>query len=355
VKGAGGFVAKKTMKKRYWIAGTAGLFGAALAVRLLARPRDVAFDELRERLSHADRSRFVEVEGVRVHYIEAGDVDSPAVVLVHGLASSNFVWSDVVLPLADTGFRVVAPDLVGFGFSGKPRDGEYTIEAQARMIIALMGALGIESATLVGSSYGGAVTAVCALDDASRVPRLVLVGAISNNEMKRSMVLRVGGWRGVGELFAPFVMDARHRRKRRRLKEHTARDGRDYNDTRVLAHLRPLKAADTQRAILSTLRRWDASRIEGEAEKIKQPTLLIWGAQDEDVPLRHGRRLHTLIPDSRLYVFENCSHLPQEEYPREFVRLIAEFCRAGVGDQGLGDRENISSSPTPIPQPPSPA
>jgi pimeloyl-ACP methyl ester carboxylesterase len=315
------------MKKRYWIAGTLGLVGGALAARLIARPRGVAFDEVREHLSHADKSRFVEVGGVRVHYLEAGDVDAPAVVLVHGLASSNFVWSDVLLPLAAQGLHVVAPDLVGFGFSAKPRDGEYTIEAQARTVVSLMDALGIERATLVGSSYGGAVAAVCALDDASRVARLVLVGAISNNEMKRSVVLRVGGVRVVGELLTPFVMDARHRRKRRRLKEHTARDGRDYDDARVRAHLRPLKTADTQRAILSTLRRWDAARIEGEAEKIKQPTLLIWGAQDEDVPLRHGEKLHALIPGSRLYVFENCSHLPQEEYPREFVRLVADFCK----------------------------
>jgi pimeloyl-ACP methyl ester carboxylesterase len=316
------------MKKRYWIAGTAGLFGAALAVRLLARPSDVAFDELRERLSHADRSRFVEVEGVRVHYIEAGEVDAPAVVLVHGLASSNFVWSDVVLPLADAGFRVVAPDLVGFGFSGKPRDGEYTIEAQARMVVRLMDALGIESATLVGSSYGGAVASVCALDYARRVARLVLVGAVANNELKRRVMMRVGGMRGVGELFAPLVMDARHRRKRQRLREQTARDGRGYDESRVSAHLRHLKAANTQRAILRTLRQLDAARIEREAVKITQPTLLVWGEDDDEVPLRHGRRLHALIPDSRLFIFHDCSHLPQEERPAEFVRLLADFCKS---------------------------
>jgi pimeloyl-ACP methyl ester carboxylesterase len=316
------------MKKRYWIAGTAGLFGAALAARLLARPRDVAFEKLRERLSHADRSRFVEVEGVRVHYIEAGDIDAPAVVLVHGLASSNFVWSDVVLPLADAGFRVVAPDLVGFGFSGKPRDGAYTIEAQARMVLSLMDALGIESAMLVGSSYGGAVAAVCALDYAERITRLVLVGAVANNELKRRVIMRVGELRGVGELFTPLVMDARHRRKRQRLREQTARDGRGYDESRVSAHLSHLKAAHTQRAILRTLRQLDAARIEREAGKLAQPTLLVWGEGDDEVPLRHGRRLHALIPNARLFVFRDCSHLPQEERPAEFVRLVADFCKS---------------------------
>jgi pimeloyl-ACP methyl ester carboxylesterase len=319
------------MKKRYWIAGTAGLFGVALAARLLARPRDVAFDELRERLSHADRSHFVEVAGVRVHYLEAGERDAPAVLLIHGLATSNFVWHDCVVPLSEAGLRVVAPDLVGFGFSEKPRDGEYTIAAQARTLIRLMDKLGIARATLVGSSYGGAVAAVCALDYAERVARLVLVGAVSNNELKRRVTLRVGNVRGVGELLAPLVMDARHRRKRRRLMLQTSRDGRDYDESRVTAHLRHLKTANTQRAILRTLRQWDAARIEREAARIAQPTLLVWGEDDDEVPLHNGRRLRALIPNSRLFIFENCAHLPQEERPAEFVRLVAEFCRAGDG------------------------
>lgn len=327
------------VKKRYWLAGAIGLVGAALAARLAARPRDVAWEDVRERLAHADRSRFVEVGGARLHYVEAGDERAPAVVLVHGLASSNFVWSGVIEPLATEGFRVVAPDLVGFGFSEKPRDGEYTIEGQALSLVGLMDALGIESATLVGSSYGGAVATVCALDYAERVRRLVLVGAISNNEMKRSLLLRVGSVRGVGELFAPLIMDARHRRKRRHLREQTARDGRVYDDGRTRAHLRHLKAADTQRAILRTLRRWDAARIEREAPDIRQPTLLVWGAGDRDVPLRHGEKLHALIPSSRLVVFEACAHLPHEERPTEFVRLVADFCKespeSGVWSQKI--------------------
>jgi pimeloyl-ACP methyl ester carboxylesterase len=317
------------MKKRYWIAGTMGLVGAALAARLWARPRDVTWEEERGRLSHTDKSHFVELDGVRVHYLDAGEVNAPAMVLIHGFASSNFVWHDVLVPLAEEGFRVVAPDLVGFGFSAKPRDGEYTIEAQARAVVHLMDALGIECATLVGSSYGGAVAAVAALDYASRVRKLVLVGAVANDESRRRPVARLGGVRGLGELFAPLVMDARHRRKRRRLREQTARDGRDYDEARVRAHLRPLKAADTHRAILRTLRSWDAARVEREAGRIAQPALLVWGADDRDVPLRHGERLHALMPGSRLVVFPTCAHLPQEERPAEFVRLVADFCRAG--------------------------
>ncbi|HZG52915.1 MAG TPA: alpha/beta fold hydrolase [Pyrinomonadaceae bacterium] len=315
------------MKKRYWIGGATAAAGGALALKLLARPQDVEWGEQRERLHHAERSRFAEVEGVRVHYQEAGDEGAPALLLIHGFCASNFVWNEALVPLAEAGFRVVAPDLVGFGFSGKPGSGEYTIEAQARILVGLLDALGIERATLVGSSYGGAVAAVCALDAASRVERLVLVGAVSNDEITRRPMLRLAATPVMGELFAPVLLDARRFMKNRLRATYAAENGYLLDSVRIAAHQRPLRAAATHRAILRTLRNWSATRIEREAARITQPTLLVWGADDRDVPLRHGRRLHELIALSRLFVFPECGHLPQEERPAEFVSLVAEFCR----------------------------
>ncbi|HLL14262.1 MAG TPA: alpha/beta hydrolase [Pyrinomonadaceae bacterium] len=316
-----------TMKMRYWIGGATALAGGALALKLLTRPQDVEWGEHRERLHHAERSRFVEIEGVRMHYQEAGDGDAPAVLLIHGFCASNFVWNDALVPLAEAGFRVVAPDLVGFGFSGKPVGGEYTIEAQARIVVGLLDALGIGRATLVGSSYGGAVAAVCALDYAARVERLVLVGSVSNDEIIRRPLLRLAATPLMGELLAPVLLDARRFVKNHLRKTYAAENGYMLDPARIMAHQRPLRAAATHRAILRTLRRWRAARIEREAARITQPTLLVWGAHDRDVPLRYGERLHELIAHSRLFVFPDCGHLPQEERPREFVSLVAEFCR----------------------------
>src|SRR5215472_2996761 len=115
------------MKKRYWIAGASGLATAAVATKLLTRPSDVDWRKTRNLLFHSDHSRFAEVDGPSVHYQEAGDADSPAVLLIHGFSSSTLVWSRVLLRLAKAGFRVIALDLLGHGYSGKPRDGEYTI------------------------------------------------------------------------------------------------------------------------------------------------------------------------------------------------------------------------------------
>ncbi|MBV9211440.1 MAG: alpha/beta hydrolase [Acidobacteria bacterium] len=315
------------MKKRYWIAGASGLAGAALAAKLLARPRDVEWAECAGEMRHAGSSRFAEIDGARLHYQEAGRADAPAILLIHGFSAFNLVWSEVLLPIAEAGFRVIAPDLLGHGFSEKPKEGEYTIESQARIIISLMNQLKIERATLVGNSYGGAIAAMCALDYATRVEKLALVGAVINDEAKNQFLLRLARSPLVGDIVTPLMMDSNMIIRRRLKKIHSEFAHLLFDEKRLRARHLPLRAASTQRAVLRTLRRWKAERVEREAHLIKQPTLLIWGEQDTDTPLRLGLRMHNRLPDSRLIVFRPCGHLPQEEYPVEFTRLVTEFCR----------------------------
>jgi pimeloyl-ACP methyl ester carboxylesterase len=324
------------MKKRYLIAGASGMAGAALAAKLLARPRDIKWVDHKEHLHHAERSRFVVVDGVRVHYQEAGFASRPPVILIHGFTASTLVWSEVLMPIAEAGFRVIAPDLMGFGFSEKPPAGEYTIEGHARRLIGLMDELGIERATLVGSSYGGAIAATCALDYAPRVERLVLVDAVSNDDIKRRPILRFAATPLVGELISPLLLDLRWMVKRR-LQKNSASGSGLYDEKRIAAHHLPLRAADTQRAALSMLRHWSAERIGREAHLIKQPTLIIWGEQDLEIPLSDGEHLHEEIPNARLIVFRRCGHLPQEEYPREFAGLVIDFVN-GNGESAVGEQ-----------------
>jgi pimeloyl-ACP methyl ester carboxylesterase len=314
------------MKKRYLIAGASGLAGAALAVKLLSRPLDVEWAEHAGELHHADRSRFADVDGVRVHYQEAGASDTPPVMLIHGFTASTLVWKEVFLPIAEAGFRVIAPDLVGFGYTGKPRRGEYTIDAQARMILGLMDRLGIERATLVGSSYGGAVAATCALEAPERVLRLVLIDAVINDEPIRQPIAKIARSPVFGDLITPLMINSRAlSRWRQKKKIRVPGSLLIDEEERLEAHHRPLRAASAHRAVLRTLRNWRADRIEQEAHRIKQPTLLIWGENDLEIPLRHGEYLQSRMPDARLIVFRHCGHLPQEEYPREFTKLVTEF------------------------------
>lgn len=330
------------MKKRYWIAGSATAV-ATLAVvgKLLTRPRDADWNKNRAVVFHSEHSRFIDVDGIRVHYQEAGNKEDPALVLIHGFASSTLVWSKVFLRFAEAGFRVIALDMLGFGYSAKPRNGEYTIPGQAKFLTRLLDSLGIPRAIFVGSSYGGAVAATCALDYPARVEKLVLVGPVNNNRPLAFKLMRVFGSPLFGGVVSPLLIGSR-RLLRRRMKRVYDRHSWVLDERRVDARHLPLRAAGTQRAIIRTVRHWDAERISRDAHQISQPTLLLWGENDREIPLADGERLSAEIPGSRLIVFLNCGHLPHEEYPEAFTNVVMDFCRAFAGSSRMLEQETYA-------------
>jgi pimeloyl-ACP methyl ester carboxylesterase len=313
------------MRKRYLLAGLSGFAAAAIATRLLVRPKDVDWSKNRESVFHCDYSRFVSVDGVEIHYQEAGNPDDPPLLLIHGFASSTLVWSKVLLELAAAGFRVIAADLAGYGYSGKPRHMDYTIGSQAGMLVGLLDKLRIEKTAIVGSSYGAAVGATIALDYPERVEKLVMVGAVTNNAPTRYLLMRLFSSPIIGDIVSPFLLGSR-RLLRRRMKRVYDRHSWAMDEKRVTARHLPLRVAGAHRAIIRTVRRWDADRISRDAHLIRQPVLLLWGENDREVPLRNGESLQQEIPQSRLIVFRDCGHLPHEEYPLAFTKLVSEFC-----------------------------
>src|SRR5882672_1270140 len=313
------------MKKRYWIGGISAALGASVAAKLLLRPGDVEWEKNREVVFHADYSRFTDVDGVPVHYQEAGHPDAPPMILIHGFAASNLVWSTVFLEFAEAGFRVIAPDLLGYGYSSKPRDLDYTIARQAEMVVSFMQRLGIDRAVLVGSSYGAAIAVTIALDHPSLVEKLVLVGAVNNNKPTRYLLMRLFGSPIIGDVLSPLVVGSR-RLLRLRMKRVYDRHSWVLDERRVDARHLPLATRGAHRAVIRTVRRWDAERVSREAHLLTQPTLLLWGDSDREVPLKDGELLQQSIPDSRLIVFRECGHLPHEEYPKGFVKVVLEFC-----------------------------
>src|SRR5207253_2335073 len=110
------------------------------------------------------------------------------------------------------------------------------------------------------------------------------------------------------DVLSPALLDLRYFLRRKLSRFRVANGDRQGAELKIAGRHLPLRAADTQRAMLQTLRRWSAARVEQEAPRLTQPVLLIWGAQDTDTPLRHGERLHQLIPHARLFVFHNVGH-----------------------------------------------
>ena len=315
------------MKKRNIAIAIAGAAGAAVAVKMLMRTDTVRFEDVRHLVPHSDRSRFVTVDGIKLHYQEFGDAARPAMLLIHGYTASAYVWRHCVHALADAGFHVLAVDLVGFGYSEKPRWFEYSIDAQARILERFLDRLGIGKAVVVGSSYGAAVAASLALDYAERVEKLVLVDAVCNDDLKKHPILRLGEIPIVGEVITPFLADSYALHRRRMAGAIASCNSSLVTNERVMSIRRPLSAADGHHSLLATSRNWRAERVGRDAHLIKQPTLIVWGEEDTVIPVWNGYKLHDAIPDARLVVVRHCGHIPQEEASETFASVVTKFCK----------------------------
>lgn len=319
------------MKKRNIALGVAGVIGGAVAVKMLTRAKSVNWDDVADLIPHAENSHFVQVDGARIHFQEFGDRSKPTILLIHGYTASLYVWKTVAPMFAAEGFHVVALDLLGFGYSDKPSWFDYSIGSQARMVARFMNRIGIGRATIVGSSYGGAVAATIALDYPERVEKLVLVDAVCNDNLKSHPILKLAAIRGLGEALTPFLVDSRaFQRYRMRGTLAPANHNLITND-RVESVLRPLTAADAHHSLLATSRAWSAERITEDAHLIDQPTLIVWGEDDRVIPSRDGQTLHDAILHSRFVILRDCGHVPQEEKSDLFTEIVTEFARDPKG------------------------
>jgi pimeloyl-ACP methyl ester carboxylesterase len=295
----------------------------AFAVFWFTRPADISFDEVRASVPNSAYSHFADIDGVRVHYQEKGS--GTPLILIHGYTSSVYSWKDVFEPLSKN-FRVIAVDLKGFGFTGKP-DGDYTRRAQATLVARLMDHLKIEKAWLCGNSMGGEISLNFAVQHPQRVAGLILID---------SSGVKVEGTSSLAPsyLLVPVVgrvltaLALRSDKLVREGLEKSFYDRAKITDDRVAAYYRPLQTRAGQLAALRARTQASQFPVEPDLGKINTRTLIIWGAEDVLIPLAAGHTMNSLIKDSQLLVFEKCGHLPQEEMPERVVEEITRFIKA---------------------------
>jgi pimeloyl-ACP methyl ester carboxylesterase len=269
----------------------------------------------------------VELHGHPVIYRTAGS--GPPVVLIHGMVNSSDHWREVALRLADR-YTVIAPDLIGHGDSATPR-GDYSLGAHAAVIRDLLTAIGVGSATVVGHSLGGGVAMQFFWQFPQRVERLVLVssGGLGREVSPllrsaalpgASAALRVVAGRSslaaLGRVAA--ALDARG-------------SARGVYVRAIVRALRPLERPGSREAFLQTLR----SVIDLKGQHVSAvdrlyllgpvPTLIVWGALDNTIPVQHGRAAHKAIPHSRFETLPRAAHFPHLENPEGLARAIRDF------------------------------
>ncbi|MDA2928271.1 alpha/beta hydrolase [Acidobacteria bacterium AH-259-G07] len=277
------------------------------------------------------KDHWIEIDGVGIHYLAAGETGS-CVVLLHGGSadSASLSWWSSIGPFSQA-YRVFAPDLPGYGKSDKPNI-NYTTEYYTHFLERFVQNLGLNQFCLVGLSMGGQISLNFTLQFPQRVEKLVLVSSAGFGTRLR--------WQILAKLMVKMPwLHARVRKVASRSRETIKLILRYivYNSEVITEDLAEeifaaISTPGTGRAWRSYLENemdWSGFRSNflSRLGEITVPTLVVHGSDDKLVPVKWARTAQKLIPDSRLCILQQCGHWPQREKPVEFHRAALNFLK----------------------------
>lgn len=268
------------------------------------------------------RAQYRHVDGTRLRIIDSGS--GTPVVFLHGLGASLYTWRHALPVVSNAGYRVVAFDNRGFGFSDRPAHG-YSNAEYTRLVLALLDTLDIASAVLVGHSMGGAIAAEVALAAPQRVRGLVLVDAAGYG-VRWPRVLKLARWPFVGAVITTF----RSRAPTARILRSMFADPRKLTEEDVDQYYAPVPARDYGRALRGVLREFRFDSPGGRLGALQTPTLVIWGDADRLISVAQGARMAREVPRSAFVLLPRTGHLAPDESPDELNRVLLEFLKEGL-------------------------
>jgi len=280
--------------------------------------------------------RRARVSGGELAYVEAGE--GPAVVLLHGFPASSFLWRGFV-NLLEPWFRVIAPDLLGFGDSDKPDGAALDIVSQTRYVRELLEGLRVDRLAAIGHSHGGGIAQLLALDGAG-VEALVLFDAIAFDawpadaleELKRTPAELHGESLVRAVMRTGFDLAMGHRER--------------LSEAELEEYCRPWMGDEGSRAFFRALDSIDGVGLAGREEELARlecPAFLVWGEDDPFLAPAVAERLADTLPDAALALLPGCSHFVTEDAPDTVGPLVLEWLRArylGVG-HGHGSASTV--------------
>jgi len=271
----------------------------------------------------AFRAQYRTVDGTRLRLIDSGN--GTPVVFIHGFGASIYGWRYQLPPTVTAGYRVVAFDNRGFGFSDKPAHG-YTNAAYAHLVVSLLDSLGIASAVLVGHSMGGAIAAEVALTYPDRVRGLVLIDAAGYG-VRWPGVLKLARWPQVGAVVTRF----RARWITGRLPRSKFAGPSKVTEAEVDQYYAPVPDPAYGRALRGVLREFRFDSLGGgRLGGVLAPTLILWGDADRWIPLRDGTRFARELPRSEFVVVAHTGHDAADESPEQVNRQLLGFLKEGL-------------------------
>jgi pimeloyl-ACP methyl ester carboxylesterase len=282
-------------------------------------------------------------EPIEISYLDnRNTAASHTLLLLHGLFDHKHTW-DLLSPLLTHDFRIVAPDLVGFGYSSKPRFTDrstippYSPDMHVEYLRIFVEELGLDNLLLVGNSLGGgiALQLLCTCPKVeSQVVGLVLIDAAGYPQRLPGHIHELGGWLGT-LMNCPvirrlaFSLDlvgwSVRRTYRRVFFDKTKIPNALFKTTLEILLTPDIFYAYQQAARNIELDPQQHEQLVSKFRLIRQPTLIIWGQQDIIVPPLFARRFHNEIGHSELHLLDHCGHVPQLEQAEETARLLKSW------------------------------
>lgn len=262
----------------------------------------------------------VVADGIRTNVHDTGiDPGGGTVLLIHGSGPGVSAWANwrLTIPALEPYFRVIAPDIVGFGFTERAVE-SYDLTTWTAHVIGVLDTLGIDRAHVVGNSFGGSLALSLAIRHPDRIRRLGLMGAVGLDFPLTPGLDAVWGYEPSVEAMAELL----------RIFTATPAPGlEDLAELRYQASIRPGVQEAYSAMFPPPRQRWVNALAHDEAHVagIVAQTIIFHGREDRVIPLATSLRLFELIPDAQLHVFGNCGHWTQIEHAEAFNRLLRDF------------------------------
>ena len=273
-------------------------------------------------MSNPEIARSIVAAGIRTNYHDVGA--GHPLLLIHGSGPGVSAWANwrLVMPELARQARVIAPDMVGFGFTDRldlTQPGQrYDMDTWVRQAVGLLDALGIEKTDLVGNSFGGALALALTIRHPQRVRRLVLMGSVGVSFPITAGLDAVWGYEASFE-------------NMRRIMDVFAWDRRLVNDElarmRYEASIQPGFQESFSAMFPAPRQRWVDAMTSAEADirALPHETLIIHGREDKVIPLSNSLTLADWIARAQLHVFGQCGHWTQIEHAARFASLVGDF------------------------------
>ncbi|WP_417565108.1 alpha/beta fold hydrolase [Marinobacter sp.] len=253
------------------------------------------------------------------------------VMMIHGSGPGVTAWANwrLVIPELAKKRRVIAPDMLGFGYSERPQDQIYNRQRWVKHAIGVLDELGLDQVDLVGNSFGGGLALALAIEHPQRIRRLVLMGSVGVSFPITKGLDEVWGYQASLEnmrrLMGVFAYD------KSLLTDELA-------EMRYQASVRPGFQESFSSMFPAPRQRWvdNLASREEDIRALSHETLILHGREDEVIPLEASLKLAELVDRAQLHVFGRCGHWTQIEHASRFARLVNDFLeeadQAAAGD-----------------------